>query len=635
MKKSSIHSRAFLVCLVLVAGLSLLSIRLIAIQVWDRKVSAKWSIPGFILEEKIPANRGLIVDRNDHLIARNLSEAALIADVNHFNFYDNLTRAVAHRFASKMAGWKNLDEQKKNKLLTKIRMERVNKMDRDEVRNEHLAYALEVISTELEMPASRLRERISSEEQSGKKRIVVEKRIPEEKARRIEHALQARKIQGFSFERSQRRFYLKPQLAPHLIGFTDHAGVGQLGVEKSMQEILCGIDGARELRREENGLINLTEPKSVLPPKHGKHVKMTLDLDLQAIAEDELQQACELNGTQRGSIIVVDPYTGDILAMASRPYFDLNVRENVKDAGTNFALATEYEAGSVLKLVAMSAALNERRAHRRSIVHCGWGRILRRGYRVIDHHSYGELTFDEVLMKSSNTGAFLFAEKIGRERFYDYLVDFGFGEATRFPVRGEGRGYISDQTNMQNFASATYGYGLSVTPVQLAMAYSVIANGGKLMRPRLIDSIVTSNGRVVDVTPVEAKRRVLQEDVAYEMRLSLEQVVQDGTGRRGKVSGYRAGGKTGTSWKWDNEIKSYSKNRKHLTFAGMLPVEDPKFVCVVTIDEAPAIDPEKVGGGTIAAPVFAKVASRVAAHLKIPMTEPIDEESSIALTAQQ
>lgn len=631
---TAIKARALIVCLALVAGLSALSVRLITIQVWDRKLSDKSSIPRFILEERIPANRGLIVDRHNKPIAQNRPEAALIADVNHLNFYDNLTRAVAHRYASQMAGWNDLNEEEKAKVLTRIRTEKVRKMDRDRVRQEHLAYAVEVIGRELQIPTSDLLKLIPIGKDAKKKRIVVEKRIREDQARRIEHALQARRIQGFSFERSQRRFYPMSTLAPHLVGFVDHSGVGKIGIEKSMQDILAGIDGEREMKRDENGLVNLTDPKNVLPPKHGKHVKITLDMGLQAIVEYELDQACQAYNTERGSIIVVDPHTGDILAMASRPHFDLNIREKV--AGMNFALATEYEAGSVLKLVSMSAALNEGVANRGSVVHCGWGKIQRQGYRAADHHAYGELSFDKILMKSSNAGAFLFAEMIGREKYYEYLSAFGFGQATRFPVWGEGRGYISNPNNMQNFASATYGYGLSVTPVQLAMAYSVIANGGHLMRPRLIDSVIASNGRVVDVTPVEKVRRVLSERTAHQMCLAMEQVIIDGTGRRGKVPGFRAGGKTGTAWKWNNKTQQYDENRKYLTFAGMVPVPDPKFVCVVTIDEAPGMDPADVGGGTIAAPIFSQVSQRVASYLNIPVTEPVvDNESAVALAPEE
>jgi len=636
--ESGIKTRALFVCLVLVAGLSALSVRLISIQVWDRKLSDKSTIPRFILEEKIPANRGLIVDRNDKPIAQNRPEAALIADVNHLNFYDNLTRAVAHRYASQVAGWKSLSDEERSESLTETRKQVVGKMTRDEVRAEHLEYALDVISRELRIPTSELARRVPIGKDSRKKRIIVEKGIREDQARKIENELQARRIQGFGFERSQRRFYPMPTFAPHLVGYEyiDHTTVRRTGIERSMQDILAGIDGERELKRDENGLVNLTDPKKVRPPKHGKHVKLTLDMGIQAIVEEELEMACQAYNTHKGSIIIIDPHTGDILAMASRPHFNLNLKENVENAGTNFATATEYEAGSVMKIIAMSAALNERVVSRGSVVNCGWGRIQRKGYYVPDHHSYGDLTFDKVLVKSSNTGAFLFAEMIGRAKFYEYVAAFGFGQGTGFSVGGEGTGRIRDPTNMQHFASATYGYGLSVTPIQLAMAYSTVANGGNLMKPRLIDSIIAGNGNQVDSTPVTVVRRVLSQGVAEQMCLAFEQVVKEGTGRRGAVPGIRAGGKTGTAWKWNNAIKAYDKNRKILTFAGIVPVPDPKFVCVVTIDEPSGLGELVVSGGTIAGPVFSSVSSRVASYLNIPLTEPVPEtESPVALAPRQ
>ena len=631
----SLKTRALLVCLVLVAGLSALSSRLITIQVWDRKLTDKSSIPRFKIYEVMPASRGRIVDRNDKPIALNRPEASLIADVNHLNFYDNLTWAVAHRYARQQVGWKNLEEEDRAKLLREIRRE-VLKLNRDEVRRLHLEYAVDVIGRELRIERSALLAKVKIGPDAKKKRIVVEKGIREDQARRIENELQARRIQGFSFERSQRRFYPMPKLAPHLVGIYDYSGVGKSGVEKSMQEILAGIDGESERKRDENGLVNLTEPANVRPPKMGNHVKLTLDMGIQAIVEEELDQAMIDNNTDTGSIIVVDPHTGDVLAMASRPHFDLNLKENVENAGANFAIAAEYEAGSVLKIVAMSGALNDGMASRNTVVNCGWGRIQRKGFYVPDHHPYGDLTFDGVLMKSSNPGTFLFAEKIGSPRFYHYLDAFGFGTPTGFPISGEGRGHIIDRNNMQHFASATYGYGVSVTPIQLAMAYSVLANGGNLLKPRLIDSIIAHNGFVLDKTPVEVVHNVLKKQTADQMCLALEQVVAKGTGRKGAVPGIRTGGKTGTARKWDSMRRFYDHRAKILTFVGIVPVPDPEFVCVVTIDEPSGLAEAVISGGTIAGPVFSRVSSRVASYLNIPLTEPIPEkDDSLAVAPQQ
>lgn len=621
--------RAFFVCLALVAGLSALSVRLISLQVWNRKLSDTSTVPRFKLRERIVANRGLIVDRHQTVIAQNRPEATLVADLNHLNAEVILYRAVAHRYARQHEGWKDLSESEQEKLRSRYYKQVKRDFSKQEVIDEHMAYATEVIGRELRIPSSVLAEKLSK----GSTRVVLKTKIREDDARRIENELQERSIQGFSFERSQRRDYPMPTMAPHLIGINDSEGNGVSGLEKSMQDILAGRDGERELKRDENGIVNLTEAAKVTPAKMGKHVKITLDMGIQAIAEEELGMAFEAYHAKKGSIIIVDPHTGDILAMASRPHFNLKDRKDFAKAGTSFAVSAQYEAGSVMKIVAMAGALESGGVSRQSVVDCGWGSIKRHGFTIADHHRYNDLTFDGVLVKSSNTGVFQFAERIGRAGYYQYLHDFGFGSRTGFPIPGEARGTIQDPTNMRNFASATYGYGVSVTPLQLAMAYSVLANGGTLLKPRLVDSIIANNGARLDHTPVQQVRRVISEDTARQMCLALEQVVLEGTGRRAHVPGYRVGGKTGTSEKWNDELKKYESDKKFLTFAGIVPVQDPRFVCIVTIDEPSGLgDDFQIGGGTIAAPVFAQVAGRVAQYLNLTPTEEIpEEEDSIVL----
>ena len=615
---SGFKRRAFLVCLVLVAGLSALSVRLISLQVWDRRLSETKAVPRFKLKERIPASRGNIVDRNQTVVAQNRPEAALIADLNHLTTPDILLRAVAHRRASRVPGWKELDEESRAEKLLEARRRIKTELSSEELIKEHLAYAVEVIAPEIRMPASDLKKRVHS----GPTRVVVRKGLREDVARRIEKDLQARGIQGFGFERSQRRWYPMPTLAPHVWGILNHEEIGQSGLEKSMDHILSGRDGERILRQGENGFVNLTEPAQVTPPKMGKHVRTTLDMGIQAIVEEELEMACEAYHAKHGSIIVVDPHTGDILAIASRPHFNLNIKKNYQNAGTSFAVSAQYEAGSVMKIVAMAAALDRGGIHRDTVVDCGWGSLHRHGFVIKDHHPYGELTFDRVLVKSSNTGVFQFAETVGRAGFYEYLNDFGFGRRTGFPIPGEARGRIQDPTNMRNFASATYGYGVSVTPLQLAMAYSVLANGGTLLKPRLIDSIIANNGAKLDHTPVRKVCQVIRPETAREMCLALEQAVLEGTGRRAQVPGYRAGGKTGTSEKWNNKLKIYEEDKKFLTFVGILPVQNPRFVCIVTIDEPSGLGEDfDIGGGTIAAPVYSQVAGRIARFLNLTPTE--------------
>lgn len=620
MMDTGFKCRAFLVCLVLVTGLSCLSVKLISLQVWDRRLSDTSNVPRFKFRERIPAKCGNILDRNQKVIVQNRPEANLIADRNHLTFTDILLPAVAHRHASQTADWSTSDEKEKNAKLAEVTRRLKKSLSPDELIEEHLGYAAEVIGAQIGMPASALIERVNS----GKTRVVVSKGLREDVAREIEKELQARRIQGFTFERYQERFYPMPTFAPHIVGFRNHEGVAQAGLEKSMDHILSGRDGERILQQDENGLVNLTEPAQVIPPRMGKHVRTTLDMGIQAIVEEELGMAFEAYQAQKASIIVVDPHTGDILAIASRPHFNLQDRKNYHNAGSSFAVSAQYESGSVMKIVAMAAALNEGGVTRETVVDCGWGGIKRYGFLLKDPYPYGDLTFDEVLVKSSNTGVFQFAETVGRVGFYRYLRDFGFGRETGFEIPGEASGSFRDTTNMREFASATYGYSVSVTPLQLAMAYSVLANGGHLLQPRLVDSIIANNGARLDQTPVRRVRRVIKEETARQMCLALEQVVLEGTGRRAQVPGYRVGGKTGTAEKWDNVNGFYDDERKYLTFAGIVPVQDPEFVCVVTIDE-PTGFPEdfQVGGATIAAPVFAQVAKRIVHYLNLPQTEEV------------
>jgi cell division protein FtsI/penicillin-binding protein 2 len=621
MMDKAFQRRAFFICLALVAGLSALSIRLIYLQVLSPRLSENRSVPRFKLKEKIPAMCGMIVDRNQTVVVGNQYEAALIADLYHLEAIDILIPALARREAQMEPEWDTLDEDGRTERLLQLRRKIRRVLPPQKIIEAHLDYAAEVIAPRIHMGVRDFRDLVTS----GRKRVVVKKGLEMDLADQLEEALQARLIQGFSFERSQQRYYRRPTLASHLVGFRDHSGRGVSGIERSMYEVLAGRDGERVLKRDENGLVNLTEPAEVTPPKMGKHVRLTLDMGMQEIIEEELGETFEKLQAVHGSIVVVDPHTGDILAMASRPHFNLNKRQNYEHAGFNFAVSGQYESGSVMKIVPMAAALDRGVATRDSVVHCGWGLLKGPGYKVKDHTPFGELSFDMVMMKSSNCGTFRFGYEVGQSAFYEVLDNFGFGKKTfgednsLFPWEAEGK--ISNRSNTQNFASATYGYGVSVTPLQLAMAYSVLANGGTLLQPRLVDAIIASNGTVLERTPVRQVRRVIRKDTARQMRLVLEKVVLEGTGWRAQVPGYRVGGKTGTALKWDHAENDYSRDprKRFLTFAGLMPVDDPKFVCVVTIHEPTNLEGiEKVGGGRISAPVFADVAGRLARYMNLP-----------------
>lgn len=614
----SFQCRTLVVSLVLVTGLSALSVKLLALQILNPRCSQIKEVSHFKLEETIPARFGNIVDRHNKVLAHDKQKATLIADRNHLNTSDILIPALALREARHQDDWEDLNEEERKDRLLQIRRKIRRTLPKEKIVEVYRDYAASVIAPRIDMEPEEFDEIITSK----LTHIMVKKGLAEDSADRLEEALQARLIQGFRFERRQRRHYPMPNLAPHLIGIRDHQGVGKSGLEKSMDEVLAGRDGKKILKRNENGLVNLTEPAQIMPPRMGKHVRITLDTGMQAIVEEELGRAHQKYQAKNSSIVVVDPHTGDILAIASRPDFNLNRRENFENAHSSFAVAAQYEPGSVLKIVGMAAALDRGGVSREDEVHCGWGMITFNGARIPDHHPYGNLSFDEVMMKSSNTGVFLFANTVGQEGFEQALRDFGFGRKTGSSIPGEVRGRISDLTNAQNYGNATFGYGVAVTPLQLAMAYSVLANGGTLLRPRIIDAIVANNGTLLEQPPVRPVRRVIKEKAARGMCLALEKVVLKGTGHQARVEGYRVGGKTGTAFKYSVEAKDYEEDKRFLTFAGIVPVDDPKFVCVVTFDE-PRKAPEEtpLAGGTIAAPVFATVAERLADFMGLPREE--------------
>lgn len=577
------------------------------------------------IQENLPASRGLILDRHETPLAQNRPEATLIADKTHLEHRDNtLWGVVYHRLLSDPQ-WLALSEEDQNDKRKALWRELSKKLTSQQIYDEHLAYACEIIGGALRIKPDDIEKKVR-----GKGReIVLQKSIRDDDAKRLDAEMERCRIQGFRFKHYNSRSYSAGTLAPHLVGFVDAAGDGQMGIERNMEKYLKGEDGYRVRKKNKDGLLISSENAKIHPPTPGLHVKLALDLGVQGIVEEELDAALQAYDAKKGTIIVMDPATGDILALANRPHFDLNLRENVEKAWTNFAVQGSYEPGSIFKIVAASAALDTGVALPSTVVNCGWGEIKRDGYRVPDHHNYGDLTLTQVLAKSSNTGTFLFAERVGKRRYYDYLNRFGFGQKTGIPVAGEVSGIINDGHRDVDFSRVSYGYAVSVTPLQIACAYSVLANGGLLMKPRLVTQVIADDGKVVENRPPVEVRRVVSERTAAQMREAMKEVVTTyGTGSRAAVSGFDVSGKTGTAWKYIPSEKRYDPKRKALTFAGMLPADAPAFVCVVMLDEPTRGDDDlSPSGGSVAAPIFGKVAERVAAQLNLKPTRPIENKN--------
>ncbi|MCK9431736.1 MAG: penicillin-binding transpeptidase domain-containing protein [Candidatus Omnitrophica bacterium] len=439
--------------------------------------------------------------------------------------------------------------------------------------------------------------------------IWLERKLTPEKSEKVKKF----GIKGLGFIKETKRIYPNSYLGSHIIGFSGMDNIGLEGIERSYDGYLRGTPGwAIFLRDARMRKLDIWE-KMVLP-QDGLDVVLTVDEVIQYIAERELEKAfCDFHA-KGASIVVMDPYTGRILAMANRPTYDLNDRSGVnKDAMRNRAICDLFEPGSVFKIVTASAALEEKKVSENDVFFCENG-AYRVGGRILhDHTSHGNLTFRQVIEESSNIGTVKVAQILGPDTLYRYIKAFGFGNKTGIDLAGEISGIIRPPRlwSKTSITAVPMGQEVGVTALQLASAISVIANGGQLMKPYIIDSIRDNQGTVIKQNKPVFVRKVISVDTAMRIKKILTGVVEEGTGRLGKVQGFSAAGKTGTAQKLEPN-GSYSHNKFVASFIGFAPAEDPLLVIVVMVDEPHP----SYFGGVVAAPVFKKVAGDVIRYLK-------------------
>lgn len=612
-------------------GLSVLSGRLVQIQLVDRQRYAESSRKSYHRTEKLPATRGMIVDRREEPMAKSIPVATVYVDKNHLQDPKIASYGLAYQEASAEPGWNELDPAKQRRRISGLRGELLSRETADVLVKKHLAYAVGILARPLGMRKEELRDKIEKTKGTW---IPIAKDLPEDVADHLREEIETHWIQGFEFENSIKRWYTAPNLATHLMGFTgevekkDEEGkphtrvLGLFGIESSMEEFLAGRDGTREHYRDARGLVVPGNSGSLKPPRAGLNVKLTIDMGLQSIVEEELDAGLAEFESVKGAVVLMDPKTGEILAMASRPHFDLNHKQDIATNGYNYAIQAIYEPGSTIKIVATSGALNEGLVTPQTSVFCHNGYYNSGGVELKDDHPAGSLTFEGVLQKSNNIGTFSLGRQLGSKRFYEYLHKYGFGKKTGIQLSGESAGIARDTGNVTDFSRACFGYAANVTPLQLACAYSVIAGDGKLRKPHIVKALVANDGTIVENYPPEVVNDVLKPKAAAQMRAALEKVVlPGGTATRAAVPGFRAAGKTGTVQK-HNPKGGYLPNSYIVSFAGMMPAQDPAFVCIVVIDD-PRTQKVTRYGGTIAAPVFGKVAARVASHMNLQPTESV------------
>jgi cell division protein FtsI (penicillin-binding protein 3) len=356
-------------------------------------------------------------------------------------------------------------------------------------------------------------------------------------------------------------------------------------------------------------------------PETGTSVILTLDEKIQYIAEKELAQAIRDTQAKAGTVIVENPNSGELLALANWPTFNPNAaKDSDPEARVDRATSALYEPGSVFKIVTLSAAIDQGIVKPDDTIDCQNGAIYIAGHRIRDHKPYGLLTVSQVLAYSSDVGAIKVGLRVGAPKFYDYIRAYGFGQPTGVDLPGEGRGMLRRIENWTpvSVGSISMGQEIGVTPMQMITAVSAIANGGMIVRPHVVRAMRHGTQMVEPQEP--QPRRVVQETTAATMRLMLEGVVLKGTGRLARLDGYTSAGKTGTAQKFDIDTGHYSAHDLIASFVGFAPINTPAVTILVQLD-SPAGEHE---GGQVAAPVFKRIAQQVLAYMNVPQDVLVD-----------
>jgi cell division protein FtsI (penicillin-binding protein 3) len=406
----------------------------------------------------------------------------------------------------------------------------------------------------------------------------------------------ALELPGVNVQREYRRYYPASEVTGHLVGFTNIDDEGQEGLELAFNHWLAGESGAKRVLKDRLGH-SIENVASIRPPHHGKDLRTSIDLRLQYLAYRTLKSAIKSHNARSGSIVVLDVETGEVLAMVNQPTYNPNDRSQLAaERYRNRAITDIFEPGSSLKPLVVAAALESGQYRPSSIIDTAPGFIVVGPKRIEDTRNLGRVSLTTILARSSNVGITKLAMTLQPDQLWETMTRFGLGELTSSGFPGESAGMLTHYSNWRPISQATlaYGYGVSVTPLQLAQAYAAIGNGGHL-RPV---SLLALDG------PAEGAR-VLSPDTANSVRRMLEEVVRPGgTGTKAAIDGYRVAGKTGTAWKFASG--GYSQDKYISIFAGLAPASDPRLVTVVVIDEPGG---ELYYGSDVAAPVFANVMS--------------------------
>lgn len=555
--KKWIRFRIYLVAFLFVFGLGVILARAYQLQVLERDRLGAMASAGYKGVIKLPPKRGTIFDREGH-------ELAISVEVGSIYAHPNLVK-------------------KKNRTANQL-------------------------SLHLNIPKRNILPLLKS----SRSFVWIKRRVSPEKVKQV----RSLGIKGLGFTREARRYYPGKEIAAHLIGFAGADNQGLEGLEKRYDDILKGPQYTLVQMRDALG-----RPFFISRPTDGSYemrdLILTIDKDIQYKAQQVLKAAVKKAGGRSGQCIILNPDTGEILAMAVVPSYNPNIFGEYRPyQWRNRTITDTYEPGSTIKIFLLAAALEKSIVSPNTKFYCELGEYSMANHVIHDTKKYGYLKVTDIIALSSNIGAVKIGEELGYKRFNEYLKRFGFGKKTSIDLIGERSGFVRPIKSARKIDRATsfFGQGMTATSLQIAIATAAIANGGKLMRPYIVKAVKDQSDQVVKETKPHMVRRVLSTETARRVGRILEKVVSErGTAPLAAIAGYRVAGKTGTSQKVDAKTRKYSSKDFVAIFVGFAPANRPKLVIMVMIDEPKG----KVYGGLVAGPAFREVGAWTLNNLRI------------------
>ena len=473
---------------------------------------------------------------------------------------------------------------------------------------------MQALASILTLPLQEVQEKITDKE---KRYVVLKKEVSAD----IVATLTEQQWKGIGTQTVPGRTYPEKSIGAHVLGFvgeTEQGLRGNYGLEEYFEELLRGRQGLLRQEQDNKGRPLMLGDRQLYPAEGGATLTTTLDRSIEFFACNALNEAVKRHSATVGSVLILEPATGKIIGLCSHPTFDPNQYRDVKDIAVfnNQVIFGAWEPGSIFKTLTIASALDAGKITPLTRYN-DEGSIKMHEFtiRIADHKVYGMQTMTQVLENSINTGAVFAQEQLGNEAFKTYVENFGMGQKTGIELPGEVEGTTSSLAKKGAIfaATASFGQGITATPLQMALAYGVIANGGSLMKPYVVEEISIPGGEKISSNP-RMIRRVISEGTARMMRSMLQAVVERGHGKRASVAGYSVGGKTGTSQVAKQHAKGYEEGKYIGSFVGFAPVENPRFVMAVRIDNPQDV----IYAESTAAPLFGEIAKFLLQYLEVP-----------------